>query len=227
MRAYWKSLIKRWWLALFPVLAIVSFYAAKHTTIELKAFAQVQATPFVLETYSYSFSQNPSGDLLEKRVTARRSDGSTAEVFTMGPHLLLSARTMTFMSGARLNVLDFVSLTKWNTKPSELAALKDRLTNAPPDCLFRPFKLIRYDKLLGEHVVMVQAVYPQQVGRDYLWLAPRLGCESMKFRFETPQPDGSYKLVAESKPVSLTLGEPDPRFFFDPASHYSEPRANP
>jgi len=87
----------------------------------------------------------------------------------------------------------------------------------PPDYLYRPFKLIRYDNLLGEQVVVVEAVYPQLVGRDYLWLAPRLGCESMKFRFETPQPDGSYKLIAESKPISLRLGQPDPRFF-DPAS---------
>jgi hypothetical protein len=54
-----------WWLWVLPIRAVVSFYA-EHTTIELKALAQV-ATPFVLET----FSQNPSGDILEKRVTAR------------------------------------------------------------------------------------------------------------------------------------------------------------
>ena len=215
MRIFSKSLRKLWWLSVIPLLA-VGYYAAKHTTIEVKAFAQVQATPFVLETYSYSFSQNPSGDLVEKRVTARRSDGSTAEVFKMGPHLKLSARTVTFMSGARLNVLDFVSLTKWNTKPSELTALKDRLMNPPPDCLYRPFKLVGRDNLLGEQVVMVEAVYPHPVGgpgHHYLWLAPRLGCESMKFRLETQQPDGSYKLIAESKPISLRLGQPDPRFF--------------
>jgi hypothetical protein len=120
------------------------------------------------------------------------------------------------MSGARLNVLDFVSLTKWNTKSSELTALKDRLMNPPPDCLYRPFKLVGRDNLLGEQVVMVEAVYQHPVGgpgHDYLWLAPRLGCESMKFRLETQQPDGSYKLIAESKPVSLRLGEPDPSFF--------------
>jgi len=125
MRVFLKS--KLLWA--LPILTVACYYAAKHTAIELKAYAQVQATPFVLETYSYSYS---SGDLLEKRVTARRSDGSTSEVFTMGPHLKLSARTVTSVSGPRLNVLDFVSLTKWNTKSSELAALKDRLMTPLP-----------------------------------------------------------------------------------------------
>jgi hypothetical protein len=51
------------------------------------------------------------------------------------------------------------------------------------------------------------------------WRIRALSCQRIQFRLEEAQADGSWKLVAEGRPVSLTLGEPDPRLFEEGAGY--------
>lgn len=213
---------KLYWLALLPLLAAVSFYAAKHATFRLKAYAQIRATPFVAETASYSFRDNPQGELFFSKVTARRSDGSTAEVSRKGPIWSASARDVILLGGTTIHVFDLVaSKTTWNMNTAELAALKERLTNPWPDCKYRPdAKLIRRETLFGQEFVVLRMMIGENE-RETRWLAPQLGCESLQWQLEIRQPDGSYKLQSDERLTSLEMKEPNPAFF-DPEANYEE-----
>ena len=219
---------KFYWPVFLVAAAVASFYAAKHVTFRLKAYAQVTTTPFVAETASYSFEQNPQGDLYFKKVVARRADGSTAEVNQSGPIWSASARRVTFMSGAAIHAFDLVSSkTSIKMKPQELASLKERLTSPPADCLYwGDAKIIDRPILFGQQFVVLQRNYtnpkkPDLNQRGTRWLAPQLGCESLAWRLESRQPDGFYKLQIEERLVSLQMKEPEPAFF-DPAANYEE-----
>src|SRR5258708_16721133 len=80
-----RRISRLYWLALLALLAGVSFYAAKHATFRVKAYAQITATPFVAETGSYYFGNNPQGELFFKKVTALPFAGSTPALTPKGP----------------------------------------------------------------------------------------------------------------------------------------------
>jgi len=104
----------------------------------------------------------------------------------------------------------------------EMAVLKGRLRNPPVDCLYWPkARVISRETLFGQPVVVLQKTYKMENIRITKWLAPQLGCESLQWRLETQQPDGSYKLEADEKLISLEMKEPDP-FLFAPGAHYEE-----
>jgi len=219
---------KSYWLVLLVVVAFASFFAAKNATFHLKAYAQVTTTPFVAETASYNFERNPQGDLYFKKVIARRSDGSTAEVNQSGPIWGASARRVTFLSGVAVHAFDLVSSkTTIKMNSQELASLKQRLTNPPADCLYwGDAKIIDRPILFGQQFVVLQRNYtnpkkPDLNQRGTRWLAPQLGCESLAWRLESRQPDGSYSLQLEERLVSLQMKEPEAAFF-DPAANYDE-----
>src|SRR5258708_32297945 len=104
-----RRISRLYWLALLALLAGVSFYAAKHATFRVKAYAQITATPFVAETASYYFGNNPQGELFFKKVTARRSDGSTAAVSRKGPTWGASARSVIILSGTTFQAFDLIA----------------------------------------------------------------------------------------------------------------------
>ena len=104
----------------------------------------------------------------------------------------------------------------------EMAVLKGRLRNPPVDCLYWPkARVISRETLFGQPVVVLQKTYKMENIRITKWLAPQLGCESLQWRLETQQTDGSYKLEADEKLISLEMKEPDP-FLFAPGAHYEE-----
>ena len=104
----------------------------------------------------------------------------------------------------------------------ELAALREKLGNPPVDCLYWPkARVISRETLFGQPVVILQKTYKTENIRITKWLAPQLGCESLQWRLETQQPDGSYKLETDEKLISLEMKEPDP-FLFDLGAHYDE-----
>jgi hypothetical protein len=166
-----------YWLAL-PLLAAVVFYAAKQVTFKVKAYAQISTTPFVAETATYSFKDNPQGELFLKQVTARLSDGSTAEVSRQGPVWGASRRSVTLLSGMTFHAFDLISSkTSFKMKPEELAALKERLTNPPADCLFWPnAKVIGREALFGQEVVVL--THPLDKQKITYWMAPQLVAKS-------------------------------------------------
>ena len=210
---------KLYWLAAVSLVIALSFYAAKHATFHIKAYAQVTATPFVAETDVYEFRSNPQGSLFLKQVVARRSDGSTAEVITKEP-INVSMRRVTFMNGSTIHAFDFISAkTSLQMKPQELAELKQRLTNPPMNCVYFDAQIIDRQRLFGQEFIVQQ--YSINEHRTTDWFAPQLGCEILGYRIGFKQPDGSYKLMTEARLVSLEMREPDGAFF-DPAANFEE-----
>ena len=65
------KLRKLYWFGGVSLVAALSFYAAKHATFHIKAYAQITAIPFVAETDFYEFTSNPQGNLFLKKVIAR------------------------------------------------------------------------------------------------------------------------------------------------------------
>lgn len=211
------------WLSVIPVVAIACYYGAKHLTIGIKAYAQIHTTPFVLEVDYHSFANNPQGQLIEKRITARRTDGSTSVITILPPHWEISARAVTFLNGTRINAIDFISSkSTWKTGAADLAALKERLANPPANCVFRgDSTFLRNETLAGNTVAVVELI--EGGGRSTRWSAPGLGCEQLQWRYEIQQPDGTYKLDAEATLVSIKLQEPEASYF-DPSLNFQEVR---
>ena len=216
---------KLYWFAVVSLIIALSFYGAKHATFHIKAYAQITATPFVAETDVYEFRSNSQGTLFLKRVVARRSDGSTAEVSSKGPIWSAPMRKVTFMNGSIISAFDFIAArTSFQMKPQELAQLKQKLRNSPADCVYRSdAQIIDRQVLFGQQVIVQEHTVSinQEQQRATEWLAPQLGCEQLGYRYETKQPDGSYKLQTEGRLISLEIKEPPPAFF-DPAKNFEE-----
>jgi hypothetical protein len=233
-----KQKLLLWTLGICP-FAVACFYIAEHWTIEIKAHAQVRATPFVAEMALYNFEKNPQGELMEKRLTARRSDGSTAVVYWLhwGLHWRLHYwrtseipfRTLTLLNGTRFNVLDLIASRMIVKKDAELAALKESLVNPPPNCMYRfagQEDLLGTETVAGQKVGVIELVQQLPLHDNVLtntrttrWLAPDLGCEQLQYRYETKQADGSYKLTTAGRLAYLKIGEPEASYF-DPAPNY-------
>ncbi len=217
---------KWYWLLLVPILGFACFYGAKRGTIHVKAYAQVRATPFTAELVTYGFGgPNPQGQLLAGKTVARRSDGSTAELFRNMANWNAPARSVTFMNGQTIRLFDLVSSkTSWTLKPDELAGLHERLSNPPPDCKYWPdAKVVSRETWYGQPVVALarMGVFDGHTERETTWLAPQLACESLQFRAEIQQPDGTLKLDNEERLISFKAGEPDTAYF-EPGTGYEE-----
>jgi hypothetical protein len=204
------------WISITTLVVISCFFAARRLTTHRIARANITVVPFVLQLDNYNFDTDPNGKLFHKRVFARRSDGASANVETVG---LLSwgktTRKVTYPDGRWVTVYDLIGAkTSWQLKPSSLARMKRLLQEPPPDCVFQTEgdpKVISTETILGQKVFVVQAASTSW--RETAWRAPGLACQELKFRFESRQPDGSFKLKSEERPVGLTIGEPPPSLF--------------
>src|SRR5687767_3533086 len=78
---------RRTWLILAGVCVAAGFtyYAAMKMTVVHRANAQVAAAPFLAEMHTYTYKSSSVGELLAKRIIARRSDGTTASIHSAGP----------------------------------------------------------------------------------------------------------------------------------------------
>ena len=99
----WRNKILR--LAALCACAFASFYAAKHLKVVQMANAQVTAAPFFLHLTISHPSESGTLVVFKTKTVARRSDGSTALVETVGP---LSggqiARKVIFLDGRSLSL---------------------------------------------------------------------------------------------------------------------------
>jgi hypothetical protein len=219
-----KQIVK--WVFVSGVLALVCFYGAAKLTIHHIAHAQVRVVPFVLRTDSYNYDNGPKGELFLKEVVARRSDGASAVISTVGdPSSGSTLKTLNFLDGTMVEVYDPIQAkSSWHMAAIRLAGLKERLLNPASDCMPKE-KLEGTRKVLGRDVILGHAVIRIEAdssdGRLVDWKAPDLACETVEFTFEERQPDGSLKLKAHERAVSLDIGEPPPDVF-DSGANYEE-----
>jgi len=214
------------WIFLSGALALLCFYGAAKLTIYRIAHAQVRVVPFVLRTESYNYDKGPKGELFLKEIVARRSDGATAVISTVGdPSSSNTVKTLTFLDGTSMVVYDPIQAkSSWHMTVTRLAGLKEHLLNPTSDCMPKEKlegrrKVIGRDVILGHTVMRIEA--DMSAERMVDWKAPDLACQALEFTFEERQPDGSLKLKTHEKAVSLDIGEP-PSNIFDSGASYEE-----
>jgi hypothetical protein len=205
-------------------LAVGFYYAAKVATVSRIAAAQGIATPFVLEREVYSFQEDESGRLMNKETIARRSDGTTVEVRNGGlPEWGMFVRKITHLDGRSITLCDQIKgKSTWPIPPTEVVAtLKKQILDPPDNCVFPGHTLVKEEDVILNHKVAVIAIDSLGTVRVTDWRAPDLGCTSLQYRVEERLPDGSWKVVAEARPVILEIGEPRADLF-EPGEGYNE-----
>ena len=79
------------------------------------------------------------------------------------------------------------------------------------------------DNVAGQDVVVVESELPTGEGqpkrKQTQWRAPALGCQTLTYKVEEQQSDGSWWLRTEGKLVRLRLEEPDAKLFDDGAGY--------
>lgn len=187
-----------------------------------RAQRPVRVTPFTLEQITVSYVKNPAGEVLERRITARRSDSSQAYYGTLagvGTPVrkieLASGGTSTLVESLRIKISTFF-------RSREIAARKQRLENPPEDCrdtsVYPAEELIGTEQVAGQKALVIRRSWPNR--RITEWRAPKFQCFAIQERIEELV-GGAAKLLAETKLLWVKTGEPDPRLF-EAGSGYTE-----
>ncbi len=181
-------------------------------------------TAFTFKAAVYFYNGTPQGELGTLSTVARRSDGTTVEIVSQGPSRIqknINTRTIRYIDGSTVRLLDAAKAK--STLPPHGAKMWQRIVFHPPsNCLYPAETLIREDagKVLGQAVVEIRPPAPDGY-RITSWVAPGLGCEVLTYHTEKKQPDGTYTLASEQKPLSLQIGEPASALFA-PGNGYAE-----
>ncbi len=214
------------WIVLYVAMAALCFYGAAKLTMYHIASAQGRIVPFVLRTESYNYDKGPKGELFLKEAVARRSDGATAVISTVGePSSGNTVKTLTFLDGRSVVVYDPIQAkSSWHVTATRLAGLREHLLNPASDCMPEGKRegkrnVIGDDLILGHKVIRIES--DLNAGRVIDWKAPDLACEALEFTFEERQSDHSLKLKTHAKAVSLDIGEP-PSDIFEAGADYVE-----
>ncbi|MGH9351928.1 MAG: hypothetical protein ACRD2G_07190 [Terriglobia bacterium] len=221
-------------LVVVTSLAVCSYLVFRAVAVHQVVRAQSQVTPFVFQAQVYFYKTDPSGSLHSTLTVARRSDGTIAEIRSIGPLAKgLYARLIKYPDGGTLGAVDALSskTTMPPTSPGAAAWYRAHVLNPPSNCVLSGDTLVTdHASVLGHTVAVVrhEPMITQDNGlvehfRSTQWRAADLGCTTLKRQFDVQQPDGSYEVVSELRPVSLQLTEPNPHFF-DTDQNYSELR---
>jgi hypothetical protein len=213
------------WVAIFLLVAST----AQLFIVSNTASAQDQITPYVLNTEVYAFERDPHGELGIKTTLARRSDGASARVDSIGHISLgLTARRVEFIDGRIVIVVDAIKM-KTTPRPipaSALANLNALRLEGTPDCVRMAEETrVGQDTVAGQDVMVVVSESPifngQRTRKMTDWRAPALACRTLAYRVEDQQADGSWWLRTEGCVASLKLEESDPKLF-DEGADYTE-----
>jgi hypothetical protein len=178
-----------------------------------RVWAQTRFTAFTLKTELYDQSEK----LYARETVAVRSDGTRVVLRTGGPVLKPTwARKISYPDGGEVHVHEAIGArTTFQPSPTAKAQVATRL-NPPANCLAEDLQLLRTQVLFGQNVAVLRGKKSKSRATDLL--APDLGCERLGYTYEEMTSDGAWKTVTEQKPVSLSLGEPDPKLFEIPAT---------
>ena len=210
-------------VALAGLVGLGSYYMSGRITARASA-APAAIVPFTLRTELYNFDDNPEGDSRGVSTEAQRSDGTKV---SMGPIFGLpglrageAVRVITFPDMRKVALWDSVQMkATWRRLSPDREAQAKAVTFRPPaDCVFPGETLLGYGSLMSEKVAIVKGHMRRPTT---MWRALELGCVTLSYRISEQQPGGSLRLLAEDRPVGLTLGKPDPRLF-DEGVQYTE-----
>ena len=213
------------WMVVGVALAFGCYFLANNLTFERVAHAQVNVIPFTLQFEHFDVRANPKGQLDQKAIVARRSDGAEVDAGSAigndGQEIPSKTRGITMPDGSGFMVMDTgLAFVKWPAPPtSEWARVKEMKYDPQSNCLLPGATFLQYGTILGQRVAISR--YMTRESRVTDWRALDLQCTSLQYKLETKQDDGSFKPLTEARPVSLVLGEPDPLLFDIPLDYTS------
>jgi len=216
----------RSWLVTFVALALLVFSVyriAKAITMRHLAEVQIKVTPFTIQTEDYNFRKSADGQLVRRDTVARQSNGSFVKMSSVYNEVGLAAgetvRTLRLADGRGYWVFDGIaSLSTWPTlSDKQLAVYKESLLSPPTNCAHQGETVAGFELVGGHQVVKVTEEISGK--KLTLWKAADLSCQLLQLHTEVIQPDGSLKLVYESRLVKLQIGEPDAALFEVPTSY--------
>lgn len=214
----------RWTLAAVVLCALC--FMVTRFALRAKPVPRPEETiqPFTLETDLTLFQNKPAGEPWGHQTVAVRSDGSVSDTQTVmgviGFKAGETSRTVQFMDGRRITLYpSILAKNTWPIAPAlAIQLLERRKLNPLQDCIEGDAP-VGHTTLLGQPVAITTHNSDRLARKLTDWRAPGLGCESLMYRSYDKQPDDSFKLMVESKAVSLQLGEPDPSLFEVPPGY--------
>lgn len=188
-------------------LGVFSFQKNRATqTINVHA-SSIRVAPFSAELRTFK----PDGTVTEIRTTARKSDGTEAQIFAIGNGKFVGRR-VTEVNGRMTSFFDSVAgKTTQSAAANETAFRTENLTHPPENCTYP------YESYLGtETVAGFAAAKVQRKGEmeTISWRAPELNCFQVRARLVFK---GQPFLSVE--PTYVVRGEPDPALFATKAEY--------
>jgi hypothetical protein len=176
---------------------------------------QAKVQPFYLERDFSGPVDNGPVAVFKKEFVARRSDGTTVLIETVGPmNLGHTVRSVMAPDGTAVSLFDTTKVkTTWPAMSDGRAAdLSRRLQASSRDCGASPRgALMEFGNVQGQKVISFQERTESNYHTRRRALA--LACEELYYKNEAIQPDGSLALDLEEVTSQLILGEPDSRLF--------------
>lgn len=209
-----KSLVRR--EAVFAIClaggAAVAFFGARATLASHPALTPIAVTPFSLQTDIYKASSNTL-ELKKVHKKARRSDGTTAELDSVGNvDWNLFARKVTTLDGEAHGIIDALQMvSSYKMRQKELQLLRYRLQTPPVDCVFEGMQHVTQE-MYGQVLLDVNTEDLGNGLRATDRLAPKLGCEVIASDLDKLV-GGVYEPVTEEHIVSLVIGQPNADLF--------------
>jgi hypothetical protein len=170
----------------------------------------ISLAPYYMERIDIS----PRGEMFDlKEIVARRSDGAIVRVGSLRPgDIVAFGRDVTFPDGTRVTVYDSIKAkSTWPSNEVQTPSFRAHLIEGPAECTIGSNTALRREQMEGQDVDVVQ--FSAGANRVTVWLAPKLGCEYLYDKAETPARDGSFRIDMEVKTTKLVIGEPDAHLF--------------
>jgi hypothetical protein len=183
------------------------------------------AQPFYLERASYERNQSGALSMYGRRITARRTDGTTAIVeysavdkFPTGVQFPPTRRVIS-LDGSAVWLLDASRVrVSWPKMTSgEARAELQLMANRDPDCGANKSHIAARESLNGHSTVVVVRDL-DLVRQVKIWQRPEFGCEALQSQISVKQ-DGT--ILADTRLVNAALGEPD-ALLFDVGEGYQQ-----
>lgn len=210
-------------LALAGLAVGVLFSARFLTSKTLRVVhAQNGLVPYRAERWIYSYDAQLNERLISKEIVASDSSGTFVNFHSTAaaPELFL-VRIIEQKDHLYSMVSD--PIKEKSTYYREATPDLDRQASLPSQgCLpkERKERLLRTENIMGVDAYVIETTQPAAI-RITEWRVPQMGCVFLKRTAERKNPDGSYSLSSQYKPMSFTLGDP-PKDLLSIPSEYAE-----
>lgn len=218
-------------LVLSMAVPLTMYYFSLHIRSTLRGAYSLYANPPVAYTIELEDSlmckSTGEASVVDKRVVARRSDGSKVFAHELrGTNTLNKHRRIHTADGLYILVDDVLGTTiTYREFPAGSNVRELNSLEPATDCQTTrsggktSTEVIGHDEVLGYRAV--KAVSESQADRWTFWLAPDLACEILQQIIEFARPGEPFELNSHMTATKVRLGEPD-AYLFEVPEGYNE-----